>query len=107
MLPRMARRNARPNRPRTMTDQPFALDHVDNPHPRMRQRALELRTRAKLVTRNIKTASTLDLAAQLSVLVEWQTYREAMCDATGCTPAQIEAWLDRDVTRPTIDLEGL
>jgi len=80
-----------------MGDDLFTLDRVDNPHPRMRRRALELRTRARLTGAHVAQASPHALAQMLAVLVQWHSYREAMCDATGCTAAEIDAWLDRDI----------
>ena len=80
-----------------MTDADFTLDRVENPHPRMRQRALELRTRARITTEHIRHASPASLSQMLAVLVQWHAYREAMCDATGCTPTEIDAWLDREL----------
>jgi malonyl CoA-acyl carrier protein transacylase len=66
-----------------MADEPFVLDRVENPHPRMLAAALELRRRAHLV-------GMAGAAAD-----RWRGYLDAMCDATGETPEAIEAWLDR------------
>ena len=60
----------------------FALDRVDNPHPRMLATALRLRAEARQWHTSGPGA-------------RWQGYLEAMCDATGCTPAAMNAWLDR------------
>jgi hypothetical protein len=60
-------------------------------------RALELRRRAQAAPADYPSST----AAVLAVRLQWQTYRECMCDATGCTAADIEAWLDRDLRAVT------
>lgn len=71
-----------------MTDQTpgnvhtFVLDLESNPHPRMLRGGLEARQRAR---DQVTTA-----AAAI-----WYGYLSAMCDATGCEPEEIGAWLDR------------
>jgi len=71
-------------------DPPFVLDRVENPHPRMLAAALQLRAAA---------AGTYDgrptTEARTAVRAEWRGYLRAMADATGCSPADLEAWLDR------------
>jgi len=77
-------------------DAEFVLDKVENPHPRMRSSALEYRRRAQTVRKAIHVGAK-PTAAMVALLMQWDTYLEAMCDATGCTPAEIEEWLDRDL----------
>lgn len=80
-----------------MTAEPFLLDAINNPHPAMRRRALEYRTRANITAELFSLTANLDLlVAQFGILVAWRSYLEAMCDATGCTPDDINAWLDRE-----------
>lgn len=64
-----------------MTD-PFVLDRTENPHPRMREHALMLRRSARVSGDSIVGAT-------------WLGYLDAMCDATGESAADINAWLDR------------
>jgi hypothetical protein len=52
----------------------FSLDQVDNPHPLMLNRALDLRRQGGPL---------------------WYGYQLAMCDAVSCSPDQVNAWLDR------------
>lgn len=52
----------------------FVLDHIDNPHPVMLAGALGARAHAGPY---------------------WYGYLAAMVAATGCTEADIEAWMDR------------
>lgn len=61
----------------------FSLDLTTNPHPVMRERALGLRRLARMAPR------------EPLVYLRWQGYLEAMCDATGEKPQDINAWLDR------------
>ena len=65
----------------------FVLDAVDNPHPDMLHAALRTRARA----RNRPWDNT-DVA-------EWRGYLRGMCDATGCTAAELNGWLDRHAAR--------
>lgn len=60
----------------------FVLDEVDNPHPRMLERALNLRRIAR------------SAPSEPLVFLPWQGYLDCMCDATGETPEAINAWLD-------------
>jgi hypothetical protein len=61
----------------------FALDRVTNPHPVMLRHALQLRRAARVSHDPILGAT-------------WLGYRDAMCDATGERPEDIEAWMDRN-----------
>lgn len=63
----------------------FALDRVENPHPVMLTRALQFRRAAHAADDPIAVGF-------------WLGYRDAMCDATGCTSLEIEAWMDRHDT---------
>jgi hypothetical protein len=65
-----------------MATEPFALEQVENPHPKMLTNAL--------MYRRIARGAIGDVAENL-----WLGYRAAMADATGCTTTEIEAWLDR------------
>lgn len=65
-----------------MSDEPFVLDRAENPHPRMLAEALELRAEARW-------------KGVGHVVARWDGYLAAMCAATGCTAADIEAWMDR------------
>lgn len=66
-----------------MDDGPeFVLDRTENPHPRMRDHALQLRRTARVSGDHV-------IAAQ------WLGYLEAMCDATGESSEAINGWLDR------------
>lgn len=62
-----------------MGSEPFVLDRAENPHPRMLREALYYRS--------IQHDST-------SAAALWYGYLIAMCGATGCTPAELNAWLD-------------
>lgn len=64
-----------------VTDQ-FVLDRVENPHPRMREHALQLRRAARAANDPVLGAM-------------WLGYLEAMCDATGETSDAMNAWLDQ------------
>lgn len=61
----------------------FKLDAIENPHPEMLDDALQ--TRARAVNRPWD-----DVTA-----AEWRGYLRGMCRATGCTEADLNAWLDR------------
>ena len=66
-----------------MTVEPFVLDLDSNPHPRMLAGALAAR-------RGIKESATWSYKRGY-----WAGYLNAMCDATGCDPDDLEAWMDR------------
>jgi hypothetical protein len=65
--------------------EPFLLDDAGNPHPVMLRRALVLRRAAR--------AAAAQHEASIVAFV-WMGYRDAMTDATGCKPEDLEAWLD-------------
>lgn len=66
---------------------PFVLDRVENPHPDMLGDALRTRARARNRPWDPETAA------------EWRGYLRAMCFATGCEPAEIEGWMDRNAPK--------
>ena len=78
-----------PDLPRLLLGMPggvvsdFVLDRVENPHPRMLNEALALRADARRNTVG-------------PPVFRWDGYLQAMCAATGETPADIEAWMDRN-----------
>lgn len=59
----------------------FVLDADENPHPRMREHALQLR-------RSAKASDDPILGAM------WLGYLDCMCDATGWNAETAHAWLD-------------
>lgn len=63
--------------------EPFILDRVENPHPVMRDRALNLRRIAALGGGSVET------------FMQWQGYLWCMSDATGLDAEEINAWLDK------------
>lgn len=71
----------------------FVLDLAENPHPKMLAGALSARFAAKAYGGPVNEAW-------------WAGYLAAMCDATGETPAAIEAWMDRAVPRDVERTEG-
>jgi hypothetical protein len=60
----------------------FVLDRVDNPHPKMLDAAIEARRRARAL------GGTRDT-------FYWVGYLQAMADATGCSPMDLNRWIDR------------
>lgn len=64
--------------------EPFVLDRDSNPHPKMLEGALEARIQAKFAKFKIDHPDT----------AYWQGYLQAMADATGCTPIELQAWMD-------------
>ena len=72
-----------------MSDTPFVLDAAENPHPRMLVGALAARDAA----RREPAYEGGPHAAY------WRGYLRAMADATGCTPAELEAWMDAHEAR--------
>ena len=58
----------------------FVLDLAENPHPKMLAGA----RRARSMAGNSPGDQGF-----------WQGYLTAMADATGCEPADLEAWMDR------------
>jgi hypothetical protein len=73
--------------------EPFVLDRVENPHPRMLAGALEARA-AALATRGWPGEGSAHTRGV------WLGYLRAMADATGCDPDELEAWMDRHDTTP-------
>lgn len=67
-------------------DEPFVLDRVENPHPRMLAGAL----RARRVARELGHDPN-----GLGFVAFWDGYLSAMEDATGCPAQELVAWLDR------------
>lgn len=67
----------------------FVLDKADNPHPRMLAGARRARSRAS----DLAHAGSDTDAAHVAGF--WDGYLAAMADATGCDPADLEAWMDR------------
>lgn len=66
----------------------FALDKESNPHPRMLAVALKARRSARFF------GTPSDKAY-------WKGYRQAMADATGCDPKDIEEWMDHNLEGTT------
>ena len=64
-----------------VTEEPFVLDRVENPHPRMLAGALKAR------------GASGDSAEARAY---WDGYMAAMADATGEPVADLEAWMDRN-----------
>ena len=75
-----------------MSADEFVLDLAENPHPRMLAGAVGARRAA---------AEQGGGAARY-----WSGYLAAMCDATGESPEDIEAWMDRAVSRHVERPEG-
>lgn len=68
--------------------EPFVLDAEDNPHPRMKEKALALRAVARLCPLP-PTVPTHEL-----MRAWWLGYLDCMSDATGLPAVAIEAWLN-------------
>lgn len=66
-----------------MTPEPFILDLESNPHPKMLEAAIRYRRLAHATP------------GEPVIYRYWQGYLEAMCDATGLPPEQIDAWVAR------------
>jgi len=83
---------------------PFVLDRVENPHPRMLAEAIAARQAARDAVADLDRAlgglepNDLgpDIIAALDARSYWRGYLAAMAGATGCDPADLEAWMDRN-----------
>lgn len=78
---------------------PFVLDLVENPHPRMLAEALAVRA----------AAETAKGSTGRRRRAFWNGYLAAMAAATGRTPADLKAWMDRHadaVPGHTVDRPG-
>lgn len=74
-------------------NEPFVLDLAENPHPRMLEGARQRRSAAQAIPERGWVFAKSPEAAQIRG--EWFGYLAAMADATGCDPADLEAWMDR------------
>lgn len=70
-----------------MPDDDFVLDRAENPHPRMLAGARLARDAARKAWGGSPT--------EIGTRRYWDGYLAAMADATGCDPADLEAWMDR------------
>lgn len=61
--------------------EPFILDLESNPHDKMLDGAIRARRLAHLAP------------SEPQVYRYWQGYLDAMCDATGLNPEEVEAWV--------------
>lgn len=71
--------------------EPFVLERVENPHPEMLADAQLVRANAIAATERLGELRDCDLDWRQA----WKFYRRAMAKATGCSEADIDAWVER------------